>query len=577
MFDPHLNAFVTEGHSPTKGENRIVPRTGHEIGQWVFFPDFRTMGKYTGVMMLKNFEMIREDLEKKHLIEQVPQFFEAQGQFSVRLYKEEVESLERTPGYGGFSLLGLNDYPSQGTALIGPLDEFWDSKGFITREQFRRFCGPTVPLLRLPKRTFGSDETLDATVDLAHYGPGDLANVTPAWTICDASGKELAAGKLPEISAPTGHLTELGTLRLPLAQMPSPGKLKITVSIPGTAVANDWDIWVYPPVRADGPPVPPPGVVVCSHWEEAKLALHEGKTVIFFGGVAGGDLSITGRFLPTFWSPVWFPDQKPNTMGLLMDPRHPLLATFPNSGHSDWQWYHLMEHSRCYILNDLPASYRPIVQVIDNYARNHRLGMIFEARMDKGQLLVCGLDLPRQSNDPAACQLLRGIYAYVASPTFHPTQELGEELACKMLLAPPNALRELVGANVSTDSQDRLYPVRDVMDGRSPTIWHTGWKASYPHHLTLEFANPAKINGLTCLPRQDGKRSGWIKDYAVYLSDDGKTWGQPIASGEFPKDDKMHPIKFEKPVQARYMKFEAVSGFGADPHASLAELDLLPR
>ena len=146
------------------------PIVGHEIGQWMFFPDFNEIGKWRGVMALKNFEMIRADLEKKHLLDLEPEFVEASGRFAVRLYKEEIEVLRRTPGYAGFSLLDLHDYPTQGTALVGPLDAFWDSKGFITPAAFRRFCGPTVPLLRMPKRTYTVDEPFEATADLAHYG-----------------------------------------------------------------------------------------------------------------------------------------------------------------------------------------------------------------------------------------------------------------------------------------------------------------------------------------------------------------------------------------------------------------------
>jgi hypothetical protein len=426
------------GPGTTRDSRKVVaanplPYVGHEIGQWVFFPDFRTMAKYTGVMTLKNFELIRQDLEKKHLLGQVPQFIESSGRFAVRLYKEEVEMLERTPKYAGFSLLDLHDYPTQGTALIGPLDEFWDNKGFITPRQFRRFCGPTVPLLRLPKRTFRTDETLEATLDLAHYGPAGLANITPVWTITDEAGHELARGKLPTVSAPTGELTALGAIKLPLEKMPAPAKLTVAVSIPGTAAANDWDIWLYPPPRTDTPLVAPPGVVVCTRWDQAKAALAGGKTVLYFDAVVGGEKSMAGRFLPVFWSPVAFPKQKPNTLGLLMDPKHPLLAKFPTAIHSDWQWYDLMQKSRYYILDDLPESYRPIVQVIDNFARNHKLGLLFETKVGPGNLLVCASDLPALQSHPEARQLLHSLLKYVASPAFAPATELDGKILGKLL------------------------------------------------------------------------------------------------------------------------------------------------
>lgn len=412
------------------------PVVGHEIGQWVFFPDFRTIAKYTGVMTLKNFELIRDDMARKHLLDQAEFFVEASGKFAVRLYKEEVEKLIRTPGYAGFSLLDLHDYPTQGTALIGPLDEFWDNKGFITSERFRRFCGPTVPIVRLTKRTFSSEETLQAAAELANFGPADLSGIEPVWKISEEGNRELASGKLPVLTAHTGRLTSLGEIKLPLAKMPSPAKLTLTLSIPGTDCANDWDIWVYPVSSAANQPTPPPGAFVCDTWDQASAALKEGRTVLFFSASQNGENSMAGKFLPVFWSPVWFASQRPNTHGLLMDPAHPMLSQFPTSTHSDWQWYELMNRSRVYILDELPAGYRPILQVIDNYARNHKLGVIFEGRVGSGRLLVCGLDLQPliQKHDPAARQMLSGIYNYIASPAFKPVQEITDEQMRKMFV-----------------------------------------------------------------------------------------------------------------------------------------------
>src|SRR3974390_480182 len=130
-------------------------------------------------MTVKNFELVRDDLTRKHLLDLAPQFAQACGRHAVLLYKEEIELLRRTPGYAGFSLLDMHDYPTQGTALVGPLDPFWDSKGFITPAAYARFCGPTVPFLRRPKRTYTTDEPLTATADVSHFGPADLLKVQP--------------------------------------------------------------------------------------------------------------------------------------------------------------------------------------------------------------------------------------------------------------------------------------------------------------------------------------------------------------------------------------------------------------
>src|SRR5208283_1792217 len=108
--------------------------------------------KYTGVLQARNFELVRDDLKAKGMFDLAPKFFQATGRQAVLLYKEEIEVLLRSRGHAGFSLLDLHDYPGQGTALVGLLDPFWDSKGLVGPEVHRRYCGPVVPLLRLPKR-----------------------------------------------------------------------------------------------------------------------------------------------------------------------------------------------------------------------------------------------------------------------------------------------------------------------------------------------------------------------------------------------------------------------------------------
>ena len=551
------------------------PIIGHEISQWMFFPDFAEMKKYTGMMAVKNFEMVRDDMEKKRLLDLAPQFVQASGRFAVRLYKEEIEVLLRTPGYAGFSLLDLHDYPTQGTALIGPLDPFWDSKGFIAPEQWRRFCAPTVPLLRMPKRTYTVDEPFEATADLAHYGPADLANVQPAWTIKDAQGRAVASGTLPAVSAPTGKLTALGAIHASLAQAAAPGKLTVTVALPGTEFANDWEIWVYP---ASITPKPPAEVTVCDKWDAAKTALAEGKNVVFFAHAANTAQSMRGRFLPVFWSPVWFPSQRPNTMGLLCDPAHPFFAQFPTDFHSDWQWYDLMQRSRYFILDDAPPACRPVVQVIDNFARNHKLGVVFEGRVGKGQLLACGFDLSATAKDPAARQLLASLYAYAGSAAFHPAPEFSDDLLEKLFVPKfANKLQEL-GAKIRADSQAPEFHADNAIDGDPNTMWHTPWNEpapKFPHELVVEFPKPVKLSSLTCLPRQDGNPNGSIKNYAVHISADGKTWGQPVAQGAFKRDANVHTIKFAQAVETRFLKLVAVSSFDANkPYASLAELSV---
>ncbi len=410
---------------------RDRPTIGHEIGQWTFFPNFDEIPKYSGVLQAKNFELVRDDLAKKHLLDLAPQFVQATGRQAILLYKEEIESLRRTPGYAGFSLLDMHDYPGQGTALVGPLDPFWDSKGFITPAEHARYCGPTAPLLRLTKRTFTTDETLTAVAEISHFGRADLSAAVPEWSIRDEKGLTVASGAMPPRAIPGNTLSPLGTISASLAKAAAPCKLTASVSIRGTPIGNSWDIWVYP-AKVDI--APPKDLILSHHWnDEVKTALARGGRVLLFA-TSKNTHSLRGHFRPVFWSPVWFPQQDPNTMGILCDPTHPALADFPTEFHSNWQWFELQDRSRSFILDDTPADYRPMVIVMDNFARNHKLGLIFEARVGRGRLLVCGIDLPALAEkQPAARQLLASLERYAGSDRFAPPSALSVDALGKIL------------------------------------------------------------------------------------------------------------------------------------------------
>ena len=286
--------------------------------------------------------------------------------------------------------------------------------------------------------------------------------------------------------------------------------------------------------------------------------------------------SLGGRFLPTFWSPVWFPTQRPDTMSILCDPQHPLFAQFPTEFYSDWQWYDLQQNSHSLILDDTPADFRPLVQVIDNFARNHKLGSVFEARVGKGKLLVCSIDMAANlAERPAARQFARSLYAYLASSDFNPQAELASTTLDR-LFAP--AASGLQVAHVRADSEQPGYEATNAVDGDTATMWHTVWDGDapgFPHWLELEMDAPEKLTGCTVLPRQDGNRNGWIKKYVLYVSQDGSHWGEPVATGTFPANDQLHTVKFATPVTARFVKLVALNGHADGPWASLAEFNLL--
>jgi hypothetical protein len=395
------------------------PVVAHEVGQWTVFPDLTEARKYTGPLQPRYLDTYREAMLRNGMLGDAEAFRQASGALMVSLYKEEIESNLRTPGMTGFQLLGLTDWPGFGPAFIGILDALGDSKGLITPEAFRRFSSPTVPLLRLKKRTWTTSETLEAPVEIAHYGPVGIDNLQASWTLRDTAGRTVASGQLPPAKVPTGALTALGVIHLDLKKYPAPARYSIQVS--AGAFVNDWDLWLYP----EKLPPPPSNVVIATRWDDAaRRQLAAGRTVALLLDPRYSAHTVPATFTTIFWAHSWFPDRH-ETMGILCRPSHPSLADFPTATHADWQWWDLMSSSRAFVLNGAPPGLQPIVQVIDDAARSYPLGAVFEARVGRGKLIATSFDLINSLDTRLAARQLRfSLLRYAASRHFNPPTEL---------------------------------------------------------------------------------------------------------------------------------------------------------
>ena len=176
-------------------EKTPVPVVSHEIGQWCVYPDLDEANQYTGVLQARNLEVFRDKLDRAGMGHLSRDFLMASGHFQTQLYKQEIEAALRTPGFAGFQLLDLHDFPGQGTAPVGVLNALWQNKGYVTAEQHRRFCNEVVPLARLKKRIWTNSESVEAVLDVANYGPSDIQDQVVQWEFCQANGRLLASGK----------------------------------------------------------------------------------------------------------------------------------------------------------------------------------------------------------------------------------------------------------------------------------------------------------------------------------------------------------------------------------------------
>lgn len=404
-----------------------VPLVSHEIGQYSVYPNLDEIEKYTGVLRPLNFEAIKEDLRKKGRLDKAQSYLKASGKLASILYKEEIERALKTPGFSGYQLLGLQDFPGQGTALVGLVDAFWENKGIVTPEWFRQFCSSIVTLASFEKAVYTSGEQFEAHLDVANYLKEYYHPVKFEWTLTGMDGNKYADGVCSVEKMAMG-LNDVGNIRVDLGKITSPTKLELSVRCadPDINSHNSWNIWVYQPIDNE---IAAGKVCVTSSFEEAAGMLEKGRDVLLAPSKEEVN-GIESKFVPVFWSPVHFPDQA-GGMGILCDPRHAALQGFPNDGHTDWQWWNIVKNAVVMNLDETPGV-EPIIEVVDNFVSNRQLGLIAETKIGEGRLLMCSIDLLNlKDKKPEVAQLLRSLLNYMNSDNFNPTKKTTMESIMK--------------------------------------------------------------------------------------------------------------------------------------------------
>lgn len=417
-FDKNFDASI---------EGITVPLVTHEIGQYSVYPDVSEIEKYTGVLDPINFKAVEADLRSKGLIEKADLYLKASGRLAAILYKEEVERALKTDGISGFQLLSLSDFPGQGTALVGLLNAFGESKGVVTAEEFSEACAPVTPLMLFPKATYTSNEQFEATMDVANYSLKEIDATKIEWRATDESGAVRFNGVIDIAPIKQAYNSALGSISVPLSTITKATKLLFTAQIAGTSYKNSWSVWVYPSdLNMDKG-----AVKYTRDYDEACKMLAQGESVLFnpdWKSVKG----IEGKFVSVFWSPVHFPKQA-GTMGILCDPKHSALSEFPTDFHTDWQWWDLNTKSTTLIIDSIQGA-QPIVEMIDNFTNNRRLSPLFEGSVGNGKLVVSTIDLDTDlENRPAARQMLYSLLKYMNSSDFSPKPIANIEVLSTMI------------------------------------------------------------------------------------------------------------------------------------------------
>jgi len=403
--------------------SKTQPTVSHEIGQWCVYPNLNERSKYTGAFKAKNFDIFEDRLKGSGLLNLADSFFIASGKLQTLCYKADIEAALRTKGFGGFQLLDLHDFPGQGTALVGVVDPFWDSKPYVTPEQYSQFCNRLVPLIRTKRFTYTSGETFEAKIEIAQFTEQNLKAAKIVWKLTGSDGKEEASGEFTQdISA--GTLTEIGQITHKITTgVPKQYRLEVSVA----DYKNGWDLWAYPATEVKNKEVR-----VATKLDEVTTSFLEkgGKVLLIpsFGSMKNeGKDSVVVGFSPIFWNTLWTNNQAPHTLGILCNPEHPALSLFPTDFYSNYQWQYAMSHCNAIPLHKL-NNIEPIVRIIDDWFTARSLGMIVEMKVGAGKLLLCSADLnTTDKNRPEAQQLKNSLLSYMESDAFNPEHTITVE------------------------------------------------------------------------------------------------------------------------------------------------------
>ena len=451
------------------------PIISHEQGQWCAFPDLKERSQYTGAYKAKNFDIFEDLLRDNGMASQAEKFLMASGKLQTLAYKYEIERNLRTPNYSGFVLLGLNDYSGQGTAIVGPLNVHWKEKGYVDAKAWTEFCNDVVPLAKFPKFVYSSSDTLRVPIELYNAFETDIENAKVEYCITESvrdknDSEDLAYSSsfdVPLSPIPQGKNHYLGTFTYPLTSIIDPCKLtlSVTITLGERKWKNHWDFWVMPSIQGETESVTAKvelrkgfvdGVYISDTLDDLAIqTLKLGRKVLLTaaGKVRYGN-DIKQHYLPVFWNSSWFKMRPPHTTGAYIDITHPVYCDFPTDDWTNLLWWELVNRAQVMNLSEFPADYQPPMQPIDTWHISRKCGMIIEANVLGGKLLMTTIDITSNLRDRlVARQLRKSIINYMKSPDFKPTITLDESVIRHLY---ENEAQQL--NTFTKDSPDELKP-----------------------------------------------------------------------------------------------------------------------
>lgn len=356
-----------------------VPVISHEVGQYVFYPDFSEIPHYTGPLKPRNIEAMRENLEREGLYGEHEAFFRQTGHLAVDCYKREIETLLRSREVSGFQLLDLQDYTGQGTALVGVLNAMMENKGLISAGEWREFCAGTVVLGEFASFTGVMGEDIRFDVQISECDP-EKQHTRIRCTLMDGERELYACDVTP--GARQGRLTDAVSVTFPAECYRDAMQERITgltvVLTLADGTRNHYPIWLIPPIdiRITREGIEKDGRMVAFVSAEEKA---DGAAIV----VPSAEGQLPAEYCTDFWCYPMFRSisesmGKPvpvGTMGLSIDTASPLLKRFAQEDYTTPAWYAILQTAH---VQRLPADIHPAVQMIDNTERCARLGILYQ-------------------------------------------------------------------------------------------------------------------------------------------------------------------------------------------------------
>ncbi len=360
--------------------DELVPQTpvlSHEVGQYEVYPDFSEIDRYTGPLKARNMEIFRERLQQAGLWNDHELFFQTAGKLAAACYRREIETLLRTRELAGFQLLDLQDFSGQGTALVGVLNAFMESKGLISAEEWRRFCSDTVVLGEFDRFVLKSGDEVRFGIQVSASDPAkQFDKVTCALVLNGQMLHEATAVPGPR----QGRLTERITASLGPVYTDKMSRYTVRLSL-ADGTMNEYPVWVVPDYEIS---ITPEGIFAGDRCVRFVSGIAEAKAssapAIVIPSAEG---KLKAEYCSDFWCYPMFRSisesmKKPlptGTLGLCIDDSHPALSFFSTEKYTTPAWYHILAHAHCECLN---AGIHPIVQMIDNVERCQRLGILYQ-------------------------------------------------------------------------------------------------------------------------------------------------------------------------------------------------------